>query len=69
MTNHLNQDVSAIKNEYFNRILKGIGVKLVLSTYCVCFMSLNSSSRDSFPDDGTKSCILFWIQTSYSDSD
>ena len=27
----------------------------VLSTYCVCFKSLNSSSRDSVPDNGTKS--------------
>jgi len=38
-------------------------------------MSLNSSSRNSFPDNGTKSMYpilntnLFWIQTSHSDSD
>ena len=25
-------------------------------------MSLNSSSRDSFPDNGTKSMYPFWIQ-------
>ena len=38
-------------------------------------MSLNSSSRYSFPDNGTKSMYpildtnLFWMQTGNSDSD
>ena len=68
-------DKTSLPNRFFNRILKGLRVKLVLSTYCVWFMSLNSSSRDSFPDNETKSMYpildtnLFWIQTSHSDSD